>query len=335
VTVLERTRSVRPLRPALALVGAVAALGAIAWWQEGAEAPDATAAGRPWVAAAGSAARPPGDMVLVPGARHRLGGDGDAPAREVELSGFLLDRHEVTNRQFARFVAATGHRTTAEEQGGGWVYRGGERDWLWVRGADWRHPLGPESSIAGGEDYPVVLVSWHDAETYARWAGKRLPSEWEWEAAARAGGASAERSAAAAEHGEANVWQGVWPRHNRLTDGFLYAAPVGRFGADRLGAWDLIGNVWEWTASAYGAGDGRRVARGGSWFCSAGYCSAYRPGFRGKSPPGSAFNTVGFRCARSGAPAAAGRRRRGRRRRGGDWRAAAAGCRAPGTGAPS
>jgi formylglycine-generating enzyme len=300
VTVLERTRSVRPLRLALAFAGTVAALGATAWWQEAAGAPDAAAAGQPWIAAAAAgAARPPEDMVPVPGGRYRLGGDGDAPAREVELAAFLLDRHEVTNRQFARFVAASGHVTTAEEQGGGWVYRGGERDWRWVRGADWRHPLGPDSSIAGGEDHPVVLVSWHDAEAYARWAGKRLPSEWEWEAAARAGGATAAGSAAAAQRGEANVWQGVWPRRNRLADGFLYAAPVGRFGADRLGAWDLIGNVWEWTASTYADDDGRRVARGGSWFCSADYCSAYRPGFRGKSPAGSAFNNVGLRCART------------------------------------
>lgn len=288
----------RPLRLAAALLGAVAALGATAWWQETREAPAAEAARLAWVAAeAAPRPRPPEDMLPVPGGRYSLGGDDGEPARPVELAPFWIDRHEVTNRQFARFVAATGHRTRAERDGGGWVYRGGGSDWQWIRGADWRHPLGPDSSIEGGEDYPVVLVSWHDAEAYARWAGKRLPSEWEWEAAARAGGATPD-GAAAAERGEINVWQGTWPRRNRRTDGFFYAAPAGSFAADRLGAHDLIGNVWEWTSSAWEGDDGRRVARGGSWFCSEGYCSAYKPGFRGKSPAGHAFNNVGFRCAR-------------------------------------
>jgi formylglycine-generating enzyme required for sulfatase activity len=242
------------------------------------------------------------DMVAVPAGTYRLGDtamhERDSPPRRVALAPFLLDRHEVTNRQFARFVAATGYVTTAQGEGGGWIYRGGEHDWRYVDGADWRHPLGPGSSIAGGESYPVVLVSWHDAEAYARWAAKRLPGEWEWEAAARAGDTTDRGAIAAAEAGRANIWQGFWPSRNRMLDGFFYAAPVGSFAPDRLGLYDLIGNVWEWTASLYADGDERRVARGGSWFCSRGYCSAYRPDFRGKSPPDRAFNNVGFRCAR-------------------------------------
>lgn len=293
----------RPGRLALTALGALVVLAATAWWQESRLAPDAQAAGQPWITAA-AAARPAEDMVTVPGGRYHLGSEGGhgrsgAPRRTLELAPFLVDRHEVTNRQFARFVAATGYRTTAERAGGGWIYRGGARDWQYVPGADWRHPLGPQSAIAGGEDYPVVLVSWHDAAAYARWAGKRLPSEWEWEAAARAGGATVEGAAAAAEQGRVNVWQGTWPRLNLRADGFFYAAPVGSFGADRLGLYDMIGNVWEWTGSAYAEGDARRVARGGSWFCSPGYCTAYRPDFRGKSPADHAFNNVGFRCARA------------------------------------
>lgn len=294
--------AMRALRAAGVVVGALVLLAATAWWQESRETPDTEAAAQPWILAAG-AGSPAEDMVLVPGGRVTLGSTGlhaasDAPRREVELPAFLVDRHEVTNGQFARFVAATGYRTTAEREGAGWVYRGGARDWVYVRGADWRHPLGPGSSIDGGEAYPVVLVSWHDAEAYARWAGKRLPSEWEWEAAARRGGATVDGAVTAAEQGELNVWQGSWPRRNERADGFFYAAPVGTFPADRLGVHDMIGNVWEWTASTYADGDGRRVARGGSWFCSPDYCSAYRPDFRGKSPAGHAFNNVGFRCVR-------------------------------------
>ncbi|HEV8628807.1 MAG TPA: SUMF1/EgtB/PvdO family nonheme iron enzyme [Thermoanaerobaculia bacterium] len=245
-------------------------------------------------------------MATIPGGVYRLGGgSGDAgrgaAPREIALAPFRIDRHEVTNRQFARFVAATGYRTTAEREGGGWVFRGGTRDWQYVAGADWRHPLGPGSSLAGGGEYPAVLVSWYDARAFSGWTGGRLPSEWEWEAAARAGGATDQGAAAAAEAGRANVWQGRWPQRNLLADGFFYAAPVGSFASDRLGLYDLIGNVWEWTASAYAAGDSRPVARGGSWFCSRRYCSSYRPGFRGKCPADHAFNNVGFRCARDAA----------------------------------
>lgn len=301
----EQRRGVPRLVLAAAVPATLAVLVATAWWLEARERPDAGASSLPWASAdqAGGLERAPAeDMVTVPAVLHanddfEAAGNraGGRPARVEE---FQIDRQEVTNRHFARFVDATTYVTTAEREGGGWVYRGGARDWQYVRGADWRHPLGPGSSIAGAMEHPVVLVSWRDATAYALWAGKRLPTEWEWEAAASYGGPAPAVYARAAEAGGANIWQGSWPRENRLVDSFFYTSPVGSFPPNALGLHDMIGNVWEWTASRYAPDDERRVARGGSWFCSRNYCSAYRPDFRGKSPPGHAFNNVGFRCAR-------------------------------------
>ncbi len=294
------------------------------------------------------------DMVRIAGGEYLLGDEdpsrkADAPPRRVALEPFMIDRHEVTNREFSAFVRATGHVTDAEEAGYGWVFRAGESDWQRVEGADWRHPLGPESGIEGLEEHPVVLVSWYDAGAYAGWAGKRLPTEAEWEVAARGGlvpsfpddggapstghpsapgpsGNPSDHSGAHAssergDHVDArdvpgNVWQGHWPDRNQLADGYYYTAPVGVFAANGYGARDMLGNVWEWCSDWYtedatwsgvrrspqGPATGeRRVARGGSWFCSPNYCSAYRPGFRGNSPPKGAFNNVGFRCAKDDA----------------------------------
>jgi sulfatase modifying factor 1 len=262
----------------------------------------------------------PTGMVLVRGGAFVIGDEWpdalpDAPPRTVKLSAFHIDRQEVTNREFAAFVAATRFVTTAEQEGGGWVYRAGARDWQFVQGASWKHPLGPGSSIESADDHPVVLVSWYDAAAYAAWAGKRLPTEAEWEVAARAGvPASFQKRAvrSAPSSADANTWQGHWPNRNALEDGFFYTAPVGSFRPNALGLFDMLGNVWEWTADWYDGGEYRpatqagasapagetlRVAKGGSWFCSPNYCGAYRPGFRGKSPPARAFNNVGFRCA--------------------------------------
>ncbi|HVT44517.1 MAG TPA: formylglycine-generating enzyme family protein [Thermoanaerobaculia bacterium] len=300
------------IRIALAVAGTVVALGATGYWMERQSTP-LHEPGIPWGGGESPLATLEGEMVLVRGGTYRIGDEsghasGDAPIREVSLRPFYIDRHEVTNRQYARFVAATGYVTTAERQGGGWVYRSGSSDWEYVGRAHWRQPLGPGSTIEAALDHPVVLVSWDDALAYAEWAGRRLPSEAEWEVAARgavsAGSAAAHRNPA--EDGSANVWQGQWPRKNDLKDDFFYTAPAGSFAPNELDLYDMIGNVWEWTADPYEPADPSgelRVARGASWFCSPNYCGAYRPGFRGKSPASHAFNNVGFRCARDADPA--------------------------------
>lgn len=308
---------------------------------------------------------PAHDMVLVPGGTFEMGSnaghDDEAPVHHVTLKPFLLDRHEVTNRQFAAFVEATGFVTQAERDGAAWCYLKGESDFRYVDGANWRHPDGPGSSIADRMEHPVVCVSWNDARAYAKWAGKRLPTEAEWEYAARSRGAqhvaanpnapspessnahaahqghsqrnrnepssghpssrSHEQRASHAAHASsesdtyvpANIWQGVWPEENKLSDGFFGTAPVGSFEPNDVGVHDMVGNVWEWTADWYDAAYYRsspadnprgpaegttRVARGGSWFCSANYCGAFNSHYRGASPPDHAFNNVGFRCVK-------------------------------------
>ena len=267
----------------------------------------------------------PEEMVYLAGGEFQMGIEGgeedEGPVHPVVLSPFLLDRHEVSNRQFAAFVEASGHLTQAEKDGYSWCFLRGGADFEAVQGADWQHPEGPDSSIEGRMDHPVVQVSWQDAAAYADWAGKRLPSEAEWEYASRSGG-KAHLSASA--HGSsgpspqalkpvsANVWQGHWPDRNLESDGYYYTAPAGSFPANELGLYDMIGNVWEWCADWYASGyyhyspkrDPRgptvgqnRVSRGGSWFCSPNYCGAYSSHFRGASPPAHSFSNVGFRCA--------------------------------------
>jgi len=249
---------------------------------------------------------------------HEIGDDDERPAHKVTLSPFYIDATEVTNAEFALFVEATGYKTDAEKRGFSWAFKKGLKDWKAIEGADWRHPLGPDSTITDKMDHPVVNVSWNDAAAYAKWAGKRLPTEAEWEYAARGG-----REGDIYPWGnelipggalKANFWQGTWPDDNRLGDGYYYTSPAGSFEPNGFGVYDTIGNVWEWTADWYDADYYKRspeknpkgpkvgefrVARGGSWFCSEGYCGAYRVGFRGKSPPDSSFNNVGFRCAKN------------------------------------
>ncbi len=306
-----------------------------------------------------NARRVPAGMAIIPGGAFEMGMAGsnadEAPVHAVTLAPFLLDRYEVTNRQFAAFVEATGYVTQAERDGYAWGYLKGASDFQAVAGASWRHPEGPSSAIAERMDHPVVCVSWEDAAAYARWAGKRLPTEAEWEYAARAGSIrhfkaafnETNSSAANTHHDhatasatydlspsaknyrlvsdhhatastasysfvQANFWQGTWPADNQLLDGFYYTAPAGRFTPNDFGLYDMLGNVWEWTADWYapdyyqhspaknptGPESGEnRVARGGSWFCSPNYCGAYNTSFRGASPPNHAFNNVGFRCA--------------------------------------
>ena len=254
---------------------------------------------------------------VAKGPGRDIGGDDERPAHRVTLSPFDIDQTEVTNSEFARFVQDTGYETDAEKKGISWVFKKGQRDWVAIQGADWRHPLGSESSIVDTMNHPVVNVSWNDASAYANWADKRLPTEGEWEYAAR-GGREVEiypwgNELEPGGRVVANFWQGKWPDDNKLEDGYYYTAPVASFSPNGFGLYDMIGNAWEWTADWYredyykhspaidpkGPRTGEtRVARGGSWFCSEGYCGAYRVGFRGKSPQDSSFNNVGFRCAK-------------------------------------
>jgi formylglycine-generating enzyme len=292
-------------------------------------------------------------MVWVPGGTFRRGfaEESDAqPVREIEISGFWMDRTEVTNAQFAAFVRATGYVTVAEKTPDPKVFpdappemlvpgsivfspRVGKVElgrplswWRYQPGANWRHPEGPGSSIDGRDDHPVVHVCWEDAEAYAHWAGKRLPTEAEWEYAAR-GGLDAKRYAwgdefRQAEQWRANTWQGRFPVYDAAADGYEATARVGSFPPNGFGLSDVAGNVWEWCADWYRPnayfdapsrdpqgpsssfdpdepGVPKRVMRGGSFMCSDEYCSRYRPGSRGKGAPDSGACHIGFRCARS------------------------------------
>ena len=291
-------------------------------------------------------------MVWIPGGKATLGsqeGDADAPLHRVEVSGFWMDETEVTNRQFGAFVKATGYITDAEKKPtpeevpgvpeselipGSLVFTPPPNAvdlnefwqwWTYVPNANWRHPEGPGSSTIGLEEHPVVHVSWRDATAYAKWANKRLPSEAEWEYAAR-GGLDQQRYVWGGEQRvngrlPVNIWQGEFPHNNTQEDGFLTTAPVRTFAANGYGLWGMSGNVWEWCQDWYhpnGYGDAsalvvdprgpsisydpqepgakKRVMRGGSFLCSDVYCLGYLPGTRMKSTPDTALCHTGFRC---------------------------------------
>lgn len=225
--------------------------------------------------------------VSIPAGTVLLGEDGKGrPGRAVSVPGFAIDRHEVTNRQFVIFVAATGYRTQAEREGRSAVFvqpteRVGLEDatrwWRFVEGADWRHPQGPASSIAGRGNDPVVQVTREDAEAYARWAGGTLPSEAQWERAARGLQSGPVEPTRWAFDGEdkprSNVWEGVFPAVDTGEDGFKGIAPVGCFAANDFGVHDMVGNVWEWTAGTNQVG----LVKGGSFLCAMNYCANFRP----------------------------------------------------------
>lgn len=263
----------------------------------------------------------PAGMVYVPGGVTRIGAeDGlphELPVFETEVEPFLLDDHPVTVAQFRAFVEATGHVTEAERHGDAGVLDMEAGVWRLVRGASWQHPLGPDSPAAR-DDHPVTQVSWHDAVAYADWAGKRLPTEVEWEHAARAGRKPGERYAwgdELVESGEhrANTWQGTFPAYNTGDDGFLLTSQVGAFGRTALGLTDMGGNVWEWTADWYRpyserdrpfepTPESEKAQRGGSFLCHESYCHGYRVSARSHSTPETSLFHVGFRCARDTRP---------------------------------
>jgi formylglycine-generating enzyme len=268
---------------------------------------------------------PLGDLVSVAGGTFLMGddsewaypADGEGPVRSVSVTPFALESCAVTNAAFARFVGATNHITTAERIGWSFVFAGllpddfadtravvGAEWWRQVFGATWRHPEGPHSDLADREDHPVVHVSWDDAEAYAAWAGRRLPTEAEWEYAARAGTTSTwpwgdELEAGGRHH--ANVFQGEFPQRNTAEDGWVGTCPATAFEPNAFGMSNMIGNVWEWTADRFvspadASGD-RRVVKGGSYLCHASYCRRFRPGARTGSTADSTSGNTGFRCA--------------------------------------
>lgn len=256
-------------------------------------------------------------------------GDGETPVHEVEIVSFEIDATAVTNADFARFVTATQYVTEAERFGFSAVFHQAvaahESDmmgsapgtpwWFGVKGADWRHPGGRHSNLVGMEDHPVTHVSWNDASAYAAWAHRALPTEAQWEAAAR-GGRSGERfpwgndreSPDGGHH--MNVWQGDFPRDNTLDDGYLTTAPVRTYTPNSYGLWQMVGNVWEWCADwwsadyyshspryePHGPATGRvKVLRGGSYLCHESYCTRYRNAARSSNTPDSSMGNAGFR----------------------------------------
>jgi formylglycine-generating enzyme required for sulfatase activity len=259
-------------------------------------------------------------------------GDGEGPVHEVTVDEFQIDAHAVTNEAFARFVDATGWVTEAERYGWSFVFGGLLPDdfpdtrgvvdapwWRQVEGAWWQHPEGPQSTIDDRDDHPVVHVSWNDAQAYCQWSGTRLPTEAEWEVAARGG---TDRTAfpwgddlePGGEH-RMNVFQGEFPGGNTGADGYLGTAPVDAYEPNGLGLYNVTGNVWEWCsdwfdASYYArsertnpsgpAAGSRRVQRGGSYLCHLSYCRRYRVSARFANEPDSSTGNVGFRVAADG-----------------------------------
>lgn len=263
-------------------------------------------------------------MVLLPGGSFLMGADdaegfpedGEGPVREVTLASFWIDAFAVSNEGFARFVADTGHVTDAERFGWSYVFagvlpaalrRGAPRPdeapwWCGVEGAYWRAPEGPGSELDGRADHPVVHVSWHDAVAYCRWAGTRLPTEAEWEYAARGGLVQrrypwGDELTPDGEH-RCNIWQGRFPTRNTAEDGYRSTAPVDAFPPNGFGLYNMAGNVWEWCADAWRADHPAKVMRGGSYLCHESYCNRYRVAARTSNTPDSTVGNLGFRCAR-------------------------------------
>ena len=307
----------------------------------------------------------PSGMALIPKGTLNMGGDNNQadpneyPKHEVSISAFYMDKTEVTNRQFSEFVEATGYITVAERpilweeikkelppgtpkppdsllQPGALVFQATNQPvnlndysqwWRWTIGANWRHPEGPDSNIKDRMDHPVVQVCWEDAQAYAKWAGKRLPTEAEWEWAARGGLENMVypwgNEALNEGQTKANFWQGMFPYDNELRDGHYLTAPVGTYAPNGYGLHDMAGNIWEWCSDWFDFGfyqqpeavqantDGpnrsynpnmpyqqEKVVRGGSFLCNESYCSGYRNARRMGSTTDTGLNHTGFRCVK-------------------------------------
>lgn len=297
----------------------------------------------------------PQDMVLIPGGTFKMGSDNsgfveEQGATDVTVTPFCIDKYEVTNSQFADFVKATGYLTVAErplspeqfpdlpdEQRlpGSLVFemvKPGTNQvpflswWRWTVGANWQHPFGPESAIAAKANYPVVHIAYEDALAYAKWAGKSLPTEAQWEYAAR-GGLDNKTYSWGNQYSQnkANTWQGIFPFLNTKADGYLGTAPVGSFAPNGYGLYDMTGNVWELTSDWFGLGHQSKthqinptgpkqdesfdpnkptesalhVIKGGSYLCAPNYCSRFRPAARESQAPDTGTTHIGFRLVKN------------------------------------
>lgn len=278
------------------------------------------------------------DLVNLDGGTFRMGTDdpkgfpqdGEGPVRPVTMSPFRISRYAVTNRQFAAFTDATGYVTEAERFGWSFVFHllvpkqgvtvrgssGGAQWWLGVDGASWKQPEGPGTSVGDRLDHPAVHISWNDAMAFCVWSGTRLPTEAEWEYAARGGldqkiYAWGDELTPNGKH-RCNIWQGKFPERNSKADGYLSTAPVDTYEPNGFGLYNVSGNVWEWCADWWSAGphatenveDPRgpesgdaRVMRGGSYLCHKSYCNRYRVGARSANTPDSSTGNMGFRVA--------------------------------------
>lgn len=296
----------------------------------------------------------PEGMVWIPGGMFWMGDptsvDKDSPWHRVGVDGFWMDKTEVTNAEFEKFAKAIGYKTVSERVptkemypdadpknlvAGSAVFKPRKLEapplespptwWVYVPGADWRHPEGPGSDLKGRENHPVVHIAWEDAAAFAKWAKKRLPTEAEWEFAARGGLEKKPYVWGDDPQGKggkylANTFQGTFPEKDTGADGFTRTSPVGTFPANGYGLFDMSGNAWEWCADWYDPeyyadsvkrnpkgpnrpraldnGQGQRVRRGGSFLCADEYCKRYLPGTRDKNPPDSSANHTGFRCVK-------------------------------------
>jgi formylglycine-generating enzyme required for sulfatase activity len=283
-------------------------------------------------------------MIYLPGGEFLMGTDdqegfpqdGEGPVRTVSVSPFYMDPCTVSNAEFREFVRATGYKTEAETFGWSFVFHlfvspetaakvkqvVQNTPWWWnVEGADWAHPEGPDSTVDDRLDHPVIHISWNDAAAYCRWAGKRLPTEAEWEYAAR-GGLVQKRYPwgdllkPGTEH-LCNIWQGKFPDKNNQSDGYAGTAPVKSFQPNGYGLYNVSGNVWEWCEDWFsptwhlnaprsnpkGPQHGQaRVMRGGSYLCHKSYCNRYRVAARSSNTPDSSAGNMGFRCAADAKP---------------------------------
>jgi sulfatase modifying factor 1 len=260
-----------------------------------------------------------GRMVEVPSGTFRMGNQLAAsadqqPAHKVSVARFRIDEHEVTNGQFAEFAAQTGYVSTAEQCGWSYVFDFDSEQWEKTPGTNWRHPEGPDSSITGRHDYPVVHVSWYDATAYARWAGKQLPSEAQWERAARSGLRDANYPWGSDELVD-KQFQANYRQHDMkpAADGYQWAAPVKSYPPSKFGIHDISGNVWEWCADWYDADyywssksldpqgpeqGTRRAVRGGSWLSPENFRMGHHVSTRESHLPEETYQNLGFRCVR-------------------------------------